>query len=112
MPVVRQHVKRCALIGLPITSNVDLAPVAADVTMYITEAERITGVTFSLYTVLLPILVRQGYRSGYLDFEIELIWHISLNYPPVNICRLRPAGMVPSCVKTAGRPLRRARSEE
>lgn len=38
---------------------------AVDVTVYIAESERRTGVGRSLYEVLLPILARQGYRSAY-----------------------------------------------
>lgn len=56
MPVVRRYVKRRALIGQANTPNIDLAPVAADVTMHIAQAERIAGATFSLYKVLLPII--------------------------------------------------------
>lgn len=38
---------------------------AVDVTVYIAQSERRTGVGRSLYEALLPILARQGYRSAY-----------------------------------------------
>lgn len=38
---------------------------AVDVTVYIGESERRTGVGHTLYETLLPILARQGYRSAY-----------------------------------------------
>lgn len=38
---------------------------AVDVTVYIAESERRTGVGRSLYEALLPILARQGYCSAY-----------------------------------------------
>lgn len=38
---------------------------AVDVTVYIAESERRTGVGRSLYEALLPILAKQGYRSAY-----------------------------------------------
>jgi len=38
---------------------------AVDVTVYIRESERRTGVGHTLYEALLPILTRQGFRSAY-----------------------------------------------
>lgn len=38
---------------------------AVDVTVYIGERERRTGVGLALYEALLPILARQGFRSAY-----------------------------------------------
>jgi L-amino acid N-acyltransferase YncA len=38
---------------------------AVDVTVYISEGERRTGLGYALYEALLPILVRQGFHAAY-----------------------------------------------
>lgn len=43
---------------------------AVDVTVYIAESERRTGVGRGLYEVLLPILAKQGYRSAYAGISL------------------------------------------
>lgn len=43
---------------------------AVDVTVYIAESERRSGVGRSLYEVLLPILARQGFHSAYAGISL------------------------------------------
>lgn len=43
---------------------------AVDVTVYIAESERRSGVAHSLYKSLLPILARQGFRSAYAGISL------------------------------------------
>lgn len=43
---------------------------AVDVTVYIAETERRSGVGRSLYSALIPILQRQGFRSAYAGISL------------------------------------------
>jgi phosphinothricin acetyltransferase len=52
---------------------------AVDVTVYIAESERRTGVGRRLYEALLPLLARQGYRSAYAGISQPNLGSVGLH---------------------------------
>lgn len=52
---------------------------AVDVTVYVAESERRTGVGHSLYTELLPILARQGFNAAYAGIALPNAGSVGLH---------------------------------
>jgi phosphinothricin acetyltransferase len=52
---------------------------AVDVTVYVADSERRAGVARSLYAALLPILVKQGFRSAYAGISLPNTGSVGLH---------------------------------